>query len=1075
MELVGEQNSGLRSAIGRAEEQLHQSVQHTGEKNNINQRNLIEQASRVSTLHVELQSMLEDVRLIEARLCTFCRQQPAPELPPPQRGQPQKQQDGEEATPRQGVRVAADLPPPCEGMESRCDNVAAVQPGGVVAQADESQEVSRLREALDALNRQLLEERAAREAELQLEEDGRVRRATEAVAVHCAEEERRRMDYQDSEKQAAGEVALSYAVQFVDGTKRRVDAFPSDTVTMMIFRVALCAGIVRWRMFHLAQLVDEPGVLGSVRRYLSHSATLEGEGVTPQTALLFGFKHYKRPLHWDDAVAQEWFFRQLQQDVVRGYYPVSEAVAVRLASYELQAVFGDFTAQTSLLYFDQVGLEAYLPISVSAHSYDYWQERLARNHRRRAGLTAAQARCGYIDVVSTTPWWGITFFDVRDRDNRPFLAGVAEDGFFVFSATKQECLDAVPFSDLAGWERCPAGVVVRRRGSHTMTLYATSQLQAKELVDLLNECYMLLPQRVREELRIEIAGEEGVRAGLVDPALFSFPVVGRSRPAPYGSRVECMKAAYMSYCTELDELGRPHAPAVALLRAMDRAVDDGAALDALDLAMADPPVDDRHFAVLAEILEFALREYQPPGQHEEWRENVDVTALLLAQPSATRQLLSASSVPRIAAVVALFPGLQTLDLAYIPLDTASEQLGSALASGAGRLRRLVLRGCRIGARALQSFLPVFGSRPPSALEHLSLEDNFLTHAAVHPLCELLCGGVTALAELNLAFNRLEASGIDALAKAALAVSPQLQSLDVSGNPGLQPPSMRAASLVAKGSGIARLALRSCGVRFALFEAMDAELVSNGDIVELDLSMNPLGDGVDARGAKTAFRFLGDRWSVSRVELLRMDECGLTEGELGDALGGAMASNGTLRRLSLRSNGLARKTGFLPSLVTDAVGAHPALRVLDLTDNGISYAGCMRLFAALVRSNTICELYLDGNHLRDAVGPASCTELVALLESSASLNVLSLCNTEMPDTALQRVGEGLARNAALHTLVASGNTFTPPGIAVFARLIHYNEALKTLDLSTEALCRDEAMYADTLRLLSSAGRLDSVRL
>ncbi|RNF06260.1 putative ribonuclease inhibitor [Trypanosoma conorhini] len=1076
VELVGEQNAGLRSAIGRAEELLRQSAHHTGAKDSINHKSLVEQASLVGELHAELQSTLERVRLTAAQLCSLCRQQLAAELPPPQQGQSPNPRDGEAAAPRGGADAAAGPPPPPrEGVESGSDKVAAAQPGAAETQADASQEVSRLREALDALSRELLQERAAREAGLQLEEDGVGRGGVDAEAARRAEEEWRRLERQDAAKKGAGEVALSYAVQFVDGTKRRVDAFPSDTVAMLISRVALRAGIVRWRMFHLAQLLDEEGVLGSVHRYLSHGATLEEEGVTPQTVLLFGFKHYKRPLHWDDAVAQEWFFRQLQQHVVREYYPVSEAVAVRLASYELQAVFGDFTAQKSLLYFDQVGLEAYLPISVSAHAYDYWQERLARNHRRRAGLTAAQARCGYIDLLSATPWWGLTFFDVRDRDNRPFLAGVAEDGFFVFSATKQECLDAVPFPDLAGWERCPAGVVVRRRGSHTMTLYATSQLQAKELVDLLNEYYLLLPQRVREEAHIDVVDAEGVRAGLASPTLFDSPVVGRPPPAPYGSRVECMKAAYMSYCTGPDELGRQRAPAAALLRAMDRAVDDGTALDALDLALSDPPVDDRHFAAIAEILTFALREYRPPGPRGEWRENVDVTAVLLAQPSAARQLLSASSVPRIAGVVALFPGLRTLDLAYIPLDTAAEQLGGALAAGATQLRRLVLKGCRIGARALQSLLPVVGSQPPGPLEHLSLEDNFLTHAAVHPLCELLRHGRTALAELNLAFNRLEPSGVDALAAAALAASPQLRSLDLSGNPGLQPPSMRAALLVAKGSGIAQLALRRCKLHFALLGAMDAELVSNDDVVELDLSTNPLGDGADARAATTAFRFLGDRRSVSHVEVLRMDECGLTEDGLGDALGGAVASNRALRRLSLRGNGLARATGFLPPLVADAVGVHPALCVLDLSDNGVSHAGCMRLFAALVRSKTICELYLDGNCLGDAVEPAGWTELVVLLENSASLNVLSLCNTGLPDAGLQRVGEGLSRNAALHTLVASGNAFTPSGVAAFARLIHRNVALKALDLSTETLRHDEAVYADTLRLLSGAGRLDSVQL
>ncbi|ESS65922.1 putative ribonuclease inhibitor [Trypanosoma cruzi Dm28c] len=124
---------------------------------------------------------------------------------------------------------------------------------------------------------------------------------------------------------------------------------------------------------------------------------------------------------------------------------------------------------------------------------------------------------------------------------------------------------------------------------------------------------------------------------------------------------------------------------------------------------------------------------------------------------------------------------------------------------------------------------------------------------------------------------------------------------------------------------------------------------------------------------------------------------------------------------------------------------------------------------------MCKLYLDGNHLGAAEELASYAELVALLENSVSLGVLSLCNTEMHDAALEKVGEGLSRNTALHTFVASGNAFTASGIAAFARLIQQNVTLKNLDLSTEALYHDEAVYADTHRLLSGVGRLDSVQL
>ncbi|KAH9601052.1 hypothetical protein LSM04_008606 [Trypanosoma melophagium] len=136
---------------------------------------------------------------------------------------------------------------------------------------------------------------------------------------------------------------------------------------------------------------------------------------------------------------------------------------------------------------------------------------------------------------------------------------------------------------------------------------------------------------------------------------------------------------------------------------------------------------------------------------------------------------------------------------------------------------------------------------------------------------------------------------------------------------------------------------------------------------------------------------------------------------------------------------------------------------------------MQLFASLVRSASLLELHVSGNNLGVAAETGNYAELVALLEKSSSLQVISLSNNGLRDDALQRPGEGLSRNTAVHSLKASGNVFTPLGVAGFARLVQTNTALRTLNLSTEALRDDETVYVETLRLLSSAGRLDAVLL
>ncbi|KAH9600956.1 FERM central domain [Trypanosoma melophagium] len=895
VELVEEQNSGLRDAINRAQEQLRKSTAHTSEKDSINNKNLIEQGNFISKVYMELQCTLEDLRLVAAQLCAGCRQQIIGKPEPMQ-----KREGGKKKMLAQSAKRGSAISPFAANdvKKESLPDANGVRDVVALPKAEE-EELSHLRDALDALNRRLLQERAAREAERQLEDELRTKHDASEEAARRADAERLLLERQDAAKREVGEVALTYTVH--------------DTVGVLISRVALRSGVLQCGRFHLAQVVEEGSIVGPLYRHLRRDVTLLTEGVTPQTLLLLRIKHYKRPVHWDDAVTQEWFLRQLQQHVVREFYPVGEAVAVRLASYELQAVFGDYTAQKASLYFDQVSLEAYLPISVSAHTYDYWQERLAANHRRRSGLSASQARVGYIDLISTTPWWGLTFFDVRDRDNRPFLAGVAEDGLYIFNATNLECLDALRSTDLLGWEKCHTDVVVKRRGSSKMTLYGTSQLQAKEMVDLLNEYYMLLPTNAHDELCISIGDTEAVWAVLGNSTMFEFPVVHRPLPVPYKSRVAFLKAAYMSPCTELDEFGRQRTPIPALLQAMDCAVDEDTTLQTLDLSRCDPPLDDSHFAALTDIFYYAMLEHEPSYRDDRWNENVTIATLPLSQPSAMRQSLTALSFPKIAVLATAFPSLQTLDISYVPIDNAAEHLGRALCSASRQPQRLVLRGCRIGARVLQFILLVFDCQHPSALQHLILEDSFLTHAALHPFCELVIGGRTALVGLNVAFNRLEPSGIEALVR-AVRTSPWLQVLDVSGNPGLRPPSTRANALVARDMGITRLSVRSCNLQFPQFGLLDAELASNGDITDLEISLNPIGNGVDILAAKDKFRFLRGMSAMNRVEELRMNECSLSEDEVSDALGAALGVSRTLRRVELRGNGLACKTGFLFSTV-----------------------------------------------------------------------------------------------------------------------------------------------------------------
>ena len=408
-------------------EQNRLSERQIAEKDTINNKNLIEQTNFVSMIHMELQTTREDLYLLKSRLCHHCREQILDEAED-RMAMAQAVAQAQERLRQGGGGGSSSIMPGSGGMAGTTVS-ASVGPmdfdatgrplvgatggsagGGAGSDIDKQRleaELRRTRDALESLNRQLLEERGQRERR---EEEEQKALETEERASREVEEEARRRRARDERKIAAGEDIKTFTIRFMDGTRKKIDAFLSDTVGDIVQRICAKIGVRYSEMLHLAHSVNENSVLGAVDRFLDNQKTLEQEGITPKCTLVFKFKHYKRPRRWTDSVAQEWFFRQLHHNVVSEYYPTSEKLSVELAGLELQSIFGDASGKKRHSYFDRVGLDSYLPVSVSVHDYEYWQERLYGAHKRRRGLSAIESRQKYIDTIATkSPYWGMTF------------------------------------------------------------------------------------------------------------------------------------------------------------------------------------------------------------------------------------------------------------------------------------------------------------------------------------------------------------------------------------------------------------------------------------------------------------------------------------------------------------------------------------------------------------------------------------------------------------------------------------------------------------------------------------------
>lgn len=1084
LDLVERQNQGLEASILRMMEQNRLSEKQIVEKDNLNNKNLIEQANFISMIHMELQTTREDLYILKARLCHSCRETIlADELEEDRLALAAQGPQYNQPHPGKHPGFGGSAQSPSRVMDSTVKPIEFDHQGLPIVPHNEAErgrvddELRRTKEALEALNRQLLDERAQRDKERREEDDMRRQEDEDRQGRVVEEEAKRRRAKDDERKLAAGEEAFTYTIRFVDGTRKKVDAFPSDLIRDVTSRVCAKAGIRFHEAFYLAHSVNENSVLGAVDRFLDKSKTLEQESITPKSNLVFKFKHMKRHRRWADVVAQEWFFRQIHQNVVGEYYPTSEKLAVELASLEIQGVFGDYSGRKRHAYFDRVGLDSYLPVSVSAHEYEYWQERLFQLHKKRKGLSAIESRNLYIDAFATqSPYWGMTFFDIRDRENRPFIAGIAEDGLYIFSASKREVLSVLRFHDMLGWDRSHNGIFVKRKGSAKMTLYGTSKLQSKEMVDLLNEYYMMLPQDVRDQLGIVVDNAEELRARLPPWELFENPITNRKRPVEFYSRLDHMKSAYMAHCLEPDDQGKKREPIGKLTTMIDRALDGNVNLEEFDLSEAEPPIDDWQWTAIVEVLQYTMEQYTPTDT-EQWRENIDLRKLSLAH---AMQQLTQHSVPNVCTFIRKFRHLTHINLSGIPLDSGRD-ITAALVTLAD-LDTLVLKNCKIHPRSFQSIIMVFGIQP-SKLRVLDVEHNTLNHAALTPLCDVMRGDNCALTELNVGNNKIEITGLEQLME-TLRYKRRLKVLDFSGNPGGLGQANKFGDLIAVRCGLTDLTLTSSNLKGVQAVRLSQELKSNGEIRRINISNNPIGDGLTRQRQSGSgeitrdypaefFSFL-DVSSHSNIEVLVMEKCALQE-DAGQALASVLHNNTKLKELILRGNELAKANYFLPPAWTDMLAVNHYVVKLDLSANFIGYQGMMKIFASLLRNRSITELTLDGNALTQYPPHTDHVELVSFLENNTTVKFLSMCSMLLRDDLLVRLGEGLRRNRSITKLLANNNEFTVRGVGEFARFLPDNSTLVHLDLSCKSVQISDELYLQAYKTLIESSNLETVLL
>ncbi|XP_004470284.2 NACHT, LRR and PYD domains-containing protein 12 [Dasypus novemcinctus] len=329
------------------------------------------------------------------------------------------------------------------------------------------------------------------------------------------------------------------------------------------------------------------------------------------------------------------------------------------------------------------------------------------------------------------------------------------------------------------------------------------------------------------------------------------------------------------------------------------------------------------------------------------------TQELLAQ-SPERAILPDAYSEHLAAALRASPHLTELVLYRSALGSRGVKL---LCEGLGhpncQLQNLRLKRCQISSSACQDLAAALTAN--KNLIRMDLSSNSLGLPGVRLLCEGLRHPKCRLQMIQLRKCHLEAGACQEMAS-VLSTNRHLVEMDLTGNAlgdwglrllcqGLKHPVCRLRTLWLK---ICRLTAVAC-------EDLASTLGVNQSLSELDLSLNELGDpGV-------LLLCEGLRHPKCKIQSLRLGICRLGPAAC-EGLSAVLQTNQHLRELDLSFNDLG--DGGM-HLLSEGL-QHPTCRLqkLWLDSCGLTAKACEDLASTLEANQTLMELYLTHNALRD---------------------------------------------------------------------------------------------------------------
>uniref|UniRef100_A0A673ND56 Ezrin-like n=1 Tax=Sinocyclocheilus rhinocerous TaxID=307959 RepID=A0A673ND56_9TELE len=216
------------------------------------------------------------------------------------------------------------------------------------------------------------------------------------------------------------EAELEFAVQ------------PSTTGKQLFDQVVKTIGLREIWYFGL-QCMDSKGYL----TWLKLDKKVSSQDVKKENPLQFKFRAKFFPEDVTDEliqdITQKLFFMQVKDGILSDEIYCPPETAVLLASYSVQAKFGDFSKEVHRPgYLTSDRLLPQRVLDQHKLSRDQWEERIQVWHEEHRGMLKEDAMLEYLKIAQDLEMYGVNYFDIKNKKGTQLWLGVDALGLNIY-------------------------------------------------------------------------------------------------------------------------------------------------------------------------------------------------------------------------------------------------------------------------------------------------------------------------------------------------------------------------------------------------------------------------------------------------------------------------------------------------------------------------------------------------------------------------------------------------------------------------------------------------------------------